>query len=151
VSGYAPSGPGVPGPGRPVFVDRSGRRRRRIVVLGLGLGATLLAGLSLAALALGTGAGAPLPGWPDRARAEHGNGTVVEQVGSAVSSAPAPRRTPTAEVTPAPPVDQERSPTSASAPSASATPTLSATARPGRGVGHNATPPGRVGKSPKAR
>ncbi|MFB9238042.1 hypothetical protein ACFFWC_21210 [Plantactinospora siamensis] len=135
---------------RPVFVDRSGRRRRRIVVLGLGLGAALLAGLSLAAVALGTGAGAPLPGWPDRARPERG-GTVVEQVGSAVSTAPPPGRAPAAEVRPAPSAAPEPSPTTAGVPTASVIPTPSATARAGHGVGHNATPPGRVGKSPKAR
>ncbi|MCP2328423.1 hypothetical protein HDA40_006930 [Hamadaea flava] len=68
-----PSGePGLEHPDRntrPVFVDRSGRRRRLITVLGAALGVSLLLGLIGLGASLIGGGPAQLPGWPG-----HGGG-----------------------------------------------------------------------------
>ena len=54
----------TPTPARPVFVDRSGRRRRLTAMIGAALGVALVA--TLAAFAVGLSSGSPLsiPGLP---------------------------------------------------------------------------------------
>jgi hypothetical protein len=53
---------------RPVFLDRSGRRRRFAVLLGTGLATALLAGLGALAVALSGSTDVTIPGFPDSDR-----------------------------------------------------------------------------------
>jgi hypothetical protein len=53
---------------RPVFLDRSGRRRRFAVLLGTGLATALLTGLGALAVALSGSTGVGIPGFPDSDR-----------------------------------------------------------------------------------
>jgi len=53
---------------RPVFFDRSGRRRRFAVLLGTGLATALLTGLGALAVALSGSTGVDVPGFPDSDR-----------------------------------------------------------------------------------
>ena len=53
---------------RPVFLDRSGRRRRFAVLLGTGLATALLTGLGALAVALSGSTGVDIPGFPDADR-----------------------------------------------------------------------------------
>jgi hypothetical protein len=55
-----------PGP-RPVFLDRSGRRRRLVVLVGVGLAVLLIAGLGVLLIGLTGPAGLHVPGFPDQA------------------------------------------------------------------------------------
>lgn len=58
--------PRVRGAGpRPVFLDRSGRRRRLVKIVGVGLGAVLAASLALIVAAVSTASPVHLPGFPD--------------------------------------------------------------------------------------
>ncbi|NUT32869.1 MAG: hypothetical protein HOV79_07320 [Hamadaea sp.] len=54
----------APAAARPVFVDRSGRRRRFFTFVGGGLGVLLVIGLIVVASSLFAGGPAQLPGWP---------------------------------------------------------------------------------------
>lgn len=54
----------APTAARPVFVDRSGRRRRFFTFVGGGFGVLLVIGLIIVASSLFTGGPAQLPGWP---------------------------------------------------------------------------------------
>jgi len=65
----------TPTPARPVFVDRSGRRRRLAAMIGAALGVALVA--TLAAFAVGLSSGSPLsiPGLPDIG--SHGGATTT--------------------------------------------------------------------------
>ncbi|MEV0271269.1 hypothetical protein AB0H43_21030 [Hamadaea sp. NPDC050747] len=87
---------------RPVFVDRSGRRRRLITVLGAALGVSLLLGLiGLGASLLGGGP-AQLPGWPGHGGAAEPKPSVVAEPSGEPSSSTATTRTsvPTGSVSP---------------------------------------------------
>src|SRR4029450_3136331 len=53
---------------RPVFVDRSGRRRRLVVLSGVGLAAVLVAGLVVLFAGLTSGSAWHVPGSPDANR-----------------------------------------------------------------------------------
>jgi hypothetical protein len=56
---------GAAPPGRPVFLDGSGRRRRWMTIGGAGLGVGLLAILVLFVLGLSGGSALHVPGFPD--------------------------------------------------------------------------------------
>jgi len=55
----------APTPVRPVFLDRSGRRRRLAAMVGAALGVALLATLAAFAVGLSSGARLSIPGLPD--------------------------------------------------------------------------------------
>lgn len=54
-----------PGGARPVFVDRTGRRRRLTVIAGTALGLGLLASLGLLLAGIFFDSSVPLPGWSE--------------------------------------------------------------------------------------
>jgi hypothetical protein len=54
--------------GRPVFLDRSGRRRRLVLVAGAFVGVLLVASLGLLAAGLTDASPTRLPGFPDAVR-----------------------------------------------------------------------------------
>jgi len=49
---------------RPVFVDRTGRRRRVVLLVGSGLATLLVSGLVVLAIGLSGGSGWKVPGFP---------------------------------------------------------------------------------------
>jgi len=51
--------------GRPVFLDRSGRRRRLVLLAGLCLGAVLIGSLALLGVGLSGASPIHIPGFPD--------------------------------------------------------------------------------------
>ncbi|MGX7676561.1 hypothetical protein [Plantactinospora sp. DSM 117369] len=122
---------------RPVFVDRTGRRRRVAVLAGLALGAGLLVSLGLLAVGLLTGGSVAVPGWPDA-----GGGHLRDEAGTGRSETSAPA-TPTggpARTAPAPAgTARPANPTARPAAPAGA-PT--ATDRPGQGDLHRNPSPG---------
>ncbi|MEO3924096.1 hypothetical protein ABGB07_09600 [Micromonosporaceae bacterium B7E4] len=122
---------------RPIFVDRTGRRRRVAVLAGVALGAGLLVSLGLLAVGLLTGGSVAVPGWPDTGsghlRDEAGtgrseNGAPASPTGGPARTAPAPAGT----ARPANPSARPASPPGA--------PT--ATDRPGQGDLHRNPSPG---------
>jgi hypothetical protein len=83
--------------GKPVFVDRSGRRRRLARLAGAGLGGLLVAALSLLGAALSGASPLPIPGLPDIGhKADGGNATPAPTPGAAATlgSAQTPRPLP---------------------------------------------------------
>lgn len=59
---------GPPTRGRPVFLDRSGRRRRLVLMVGAFVGVVLVASLGLLAAGLTDASPTRLPGFPDAVR-----------------------------------------------------------------------------------
>ncbi len=57
---------------RPVFVDRTGRRRRIVLLIGVGLATVLVSGLVVLAIGLSAGSGWHVPGFPDANNAVNG-------------------------------------------------------------------------------
>ena len=57
---------------RPVFVDRTGRRRRIVLLTGVGLATVLASGLVVLAIGLSGGSGWHVPGFPDANNAVNG-------------------------------------------------------------------------------
>ncbi|NUT18370.1 MAG: hypothetical protein HOV77_04235 [Hamadaea sp.] len=88
---------------RPVFVDRSGRRRRLITILGGAFGVLLLLGLIGLGASLIGGGPAQLPGWPghDGAAEPKPSAVVEPSKAPSPSSAETTRTAPTSSVTPA--------------------------------------------------
>ncbi|HEX5596701.1 MAG TPA: hypothetical protein VFX61_11905 [Micromonosporaceae bacterium] len=128
---------------RPVFVDRSGRRRRMAVFAGIGIGAGLLVSLALIVAGLFTGSSVPLPGWPDGIGQHQQDGPKLEPVPVPTTSAPA---SPTRTDSPSQPGDPTSTTTATPRPTA---PAPATTERPGQGDEHRATqPPGKPSKSP---
>jgi hypothetical protein len=62
------------GPSRPVFVDRTGRRRRIVLLTGVGLATLLVSGLAVLGVGLSAGSGWTVPGFPDANNAVDGPG-----------------------------------------------------------------------------
>ena len=60
-------------PGRPVFLDRSGRRRRVVLIAGSSLAVLLLTSLALLIAGLFGAAPAHIPGFPDSGADRAGN------------------------------------------------------------------------------
>jgi hypothetical protein len=77
---------------RPVFVDRSGRRRRLVVLSGVGLAAVLVAGLVVLFAGLTSGSAWHVPGFPDANRVAEltPSATTQPTEPGAAASAPAP-------------------------------------------------------------
>ena len=59
-------------PPRPVFVDRTGRRRRIVLICGVGLATLLVSGLVVLFVGLSAGSGWHVPGFPDANNAVNG-------------------------------------------------------------------------------
>ena len=57
---------------RPVFVDRTGRRRRIVLLAGVGLATVLASGLVVLAIGLSGGSAWHVPGFPDANNAVNG-------------------------------------------------------------------------------
>ncbi|MEO3780744.1 hypothetical protein ABGB16_28820 [Micromonospora sp. B11E3] len=91
--------------GRPVFVDRTGRRRRLTVIVGTLMGLGLLASLGLILAGLFTDSTVRLPGWGDQKghppieAGLDGMGGTESPSPSPSTSAPAPGSTRTATPT----------------------------------------------------
>jgi hypothetical protein len=113
---------------RPVFLDRSGRRRRIAVFLGAGLATALTAGLGLLVVALSGASSVDLPGFPDAGQHE---------------VAPEPVITRTPPVTTTPPDRRQANPTGTTdgATTAAPTPTTTTPDHPGNGRNPTRTPP----------
>jgi hypothetical protein len=88
----------APTPTRPVFVDRSGRRRRLFTLVGAGFGVLLLIGLIAVVASLFGGGPSQLPGWPGQGGAAELKPSAVEPATLATTAAP----TTTASVSPTP-------------------------------------------------
>jgi hypothetical protein len=118
---------------RPVFLDRSGRRRRLTVLLGTGLATALMAGLGALAVALSGSTAVDIPGFPDSDR-----------------HADAPDGRPPATTPGSPPGDGRPAGAGSDPTSVAATSTVtSSSERPGNGRNPTHTPP--RGKPTKTR
>ncbi|MFC6019780.1 hypothetical protein ACFP2T_26675 [Plantactinospora solaniradicis] len=119
---------------RPVFVDRTGRRRRLTVLAGFAVGAGLLVSLGLLTLGLLAGGPVTVPGWPDirgeQAPEEAGVGRL--SVDDSPSATP-----PDGSGRTGSPVDgSARPPVATSRPAPPPTPGPTTTDRPGQGDLH---------------
>jgi hypothetical protein len=111
---------------RPVFLDRSGRRRRALVFVGAGLATALVAGLGLLVVALSGASAVDLPGFPDVGQREVAPDPVVPRTPS-----PSPP-----DSSPADPVRPSESRTASPTPTVTTTPD-----RPGNRRNPTRTPP----------
>ncbi|HEX5594496.1 MAG TPA: hypothetical protein VFX61_00505 [Micromonosporaceae bacterium] len=133
---------------RPVFVDRTGRRRRMTVLTGVSIGVGLLVSLGLIVAGLLTGSPVPLPGWPDSVGQHQQDPADSNPPDPApTSAAPAPTTSTATSPTPIAPASTAAPTTTAPRSTAPAPPSNSA--NPGQGDERRATePPGRPSKSP---
>ncbi|MBF9135414.1 hypothetical protein I0C86_41930 [Plantactinospora sp. S1510] len=123
-----------PGRVKPVFVDRTGRRRRLAVLAGLGVGAGLLVSLGMLVLGLLAGGPVTVPGWPD-ARGEHApEDPAVGRLG--VDGSPSATPPDGSGRTGPPAEDPARPPGATSRPVPPPSPVPTATDRPGQGDLH---------------
>jgi hypothetical protein len=77
--------------GKPIFVDRSGRRRRLVRLAGAVLGSLLVAALGLLGAAVSGASPLRIPGFPDVGHHAGGeNATPVATPGTAASPGPVP-------------------------------------------------------------
>jgi hypothetical protein len=97
-----PHRPGMDAPtaARPVFVDRSGRRRRLFTLLGAGFGVLLLIGLIAVAASFFSGGPAQLPGWPGQGGAAQLKPSAVEPTAQPQTTTAAPGMTASLSPTP---------------------------------------------------
>jgi len=79
----------APTPTRPVFVDRSGRRRRLFTLVGAGFGVLLLIGLIAVVASLFGGGPSQLPGWPGQGGAAELKPSAVEATAQPTTATPA--------------------------------------------------------------
>jgi hypothetical protein len=97
--------PAAPRAARPVFVDRSGRRRRLVLAVGLGLAGLFSAALVLLVVGMSGASGLHVPGFPDANGAQatgkapsttpsSGQGRPQTQAGPAAPAASAGTATP---------------------------------------------------------
>ena len=95
----------APTAARPVFVDRSGRRRRLFTLLGAGFGVLLLIGLIAVVASLFGGGPGQLPGWPGQGGAAEVKPSAVEPATQPTTTAPSatPSATPSLKKSSAPP------------------------------------------------
>jgi hypothetical protein len=85
---------------RPVFFDRSGRRRRLAVVVGSGLATALLIALGLLVAGLSGASPAGVPGFPDRDG--DAGGAAADPPTTPPRTSPPPSRSTGAGLTPSP-------------------------------------------------
>lgn len=121
---------------KPVFVDRTGKRRRLTVLAGVSIGVGLMVSLALIVAGLFAGSSAPLPGWPDGGGQHQQDDPVAEQPEASLPATTDPSTVTTA-------VPARTAPTTAATPGQ---PT--GTDRPGQGESHRNTPASKPTKSP---
>ncbi len=94
--------------GRPVFLDRSGRRRRLVLLVGGCIGAVLIASIALLGVGLSGASPLHIPGFPDAGQQAGGpspvpDGTAPPTVGTESDpGSPLPTATPGPAGTPEP-------------------------------------------------
>jgi hypothetical protein len=86
--------PRRPALGRPIFLDRSGRRRKLVLMAGAFVGVVLVASLGLLAAGLTGASPTHVPGFPDAVRQVEEASPAPSDSSSLSSSSPSPASTP---------------------------------------------------------